>query len=81
VLAFIRYHQPVALNHVTPKAITGEPTLNSSDCWAAIEYIQRTRCVDLHKGEFCVEPIAGRILSQDKAVARTHPQTERPLFH
>ena len=32
VLAFIWDGQPVALNHVTPKAIGGEPTLSSSAC-------------------------------------------------
>ena len=65
VLEFIRDQQPVALKHVTPKALGGEPLLSSSECWTAIEYLQRTGCVDLHKGEFYAEPIAGEILSRN----------------
>ena len=64
-LPLIWDHQPVALNHMTPKAISGEHTLNSSECGTVIEYLQRTGRVDLRKGEFCVEPISGQILSQD----------------
>ena len=65
VLEFIRDQQPVVIKHVTPKAIGGEPTLSSSECWPAIEYLQRTGCVDLHKDEFCAEPIAAYFLSRD----------------
>ena len=63
VLKFIQTKQPVALNHVTPDAVGGTPLLSSSECWIAREYLQRTACVDLIKGEFSVQPIAGHALS------------------
>ena len=63
VLEFLRQQQPVALNQVTPDAIGDDPRLDSSECWTALEYLQRTGCVDLSKGEFSVEPVAGQVLS------------------
>lgn len=64
MLQFIHREKEVPLELVTPDLIGGEPPLSPEECTAAVEYLQRMGCVELHGEMLQVEAIVKQVLTK-----------------